>query len=147
MERETGSDTARRHLKSTGKNEPLGRCPGCTKWVLENDVNFRTTTTGNVWHARCAEGILDASGVLVRIVNLYATAVLGALEFINVGRIAPALKGLEEATTAVNQLMRQAGVSKMFPTPARPILGIARPPARDAFTFDNRDDPDPEDPT
>ncbi len=122
-------------LHGLTENKPLGRCPGCTKWVLERDVHFRTTKSATVWHARCAEGILDASSTLVRIVNVYATGVERALLFLNAGRIGQGVKALEAVTTAVNSLMTDAGVSKMFHVPQRP-QPYAVPPAEPLFHFD-----------
>lgn len=121
MDKKQPQDTGPR-LKSTG-NKALGNCPGCTREVLERETHFRTTT-GNVWHGKCAEGTLDVSGVLIRIINIYATATLGSLEYMTAGRIAKALSGLSSATSAVNQLMQQYGIAKRFPSPVRPILGV-----------------------
>ena len=105
MSDESRPDTGGKAIHGLDTNRPLGRCPGCTKWVLERDYHFRTTSTDRVWHARCAEGILDASSTLVRIVNVYATAVERALLFLNAGRVGQGVRSIEAGTTAVNTLM------------------------------------------
>ena len=144
MSNESRPDTGRNRIVGLDTNKPLGRCPGCTKWVLENDYHFRTTNTDRVWHAKCAEGILDASSTLVRIVNVYATANERALLFLNVGRVGQGVKSIEAGTMAVNNLMTDAGVSKMFHVPQRP-QPYAVPPADSPFHFDPttpEEDPD-----
>ena len=135
MSDESRPDTDKRRLVGLDTNRPLGRCPGCTKWVLENDYHFRTTKTDRVWHAKCAEGILDASSTLVRIVNVYATANERALLYLNAGRVGQGVKSIEAGTMAVNNLMTDAGVSKMFTVPQRP-QPYAVPPAEPLFHFD-----------
>jgi hypothetical protein len=151
MSDETRPDTPKDGIVGLDTNKPLGRCPGCTKWVLERDYHFRTTRSETVWHARCAEGILDASSTLVRIVNVYATAVERALLFLNAGRVGQGVRSIEAGTTAVNTLMQDAGVSKMFRVPTRP-QPYAVPPAEPLFHFDpttpeeGSDDDDPEQP-
>jgi len=151
MSNESRPDTGRNRIVGLDTNRPLGRCPGCTKWVLERDYHFRTTTSDRVWHAKCAEGILDASSTLVRIVNVYATGVERALLFLNAGRVGQGVRALEAVTTAVNSLMTDAGVHKMFHVPQRP-QPYAVPPSESLFHFDpttpeeGSDDDDPEQP-
>lgn len=143
MSRQTPPDTPIAGLPS---NRPIGACPGCEKAVLERDIHFKTTRSSNVWHAKCAEGILDASGTLVRIVNVYAIANERALLFLNAGRVGQGVKAIEAGTMAVNNLMLDAGVSKMFTVPARPAP-YAVPPATTMFDLSDPQQPteDPDD--